>query len=324
MRKKQKMLKKLTTLTLATAAMTATWMLPDTTQAWHDEGHYYAAMAATQNLPDDFPAFFKDGVKTIAHLSIDPDVMKSRATPQLTNLESSEHYMDIEFIGNRKLPKTRYEFYKLCEELDLSPTKVGTAPYAITEWTQRLTTAFSEYRKSPDNPHIQMKCLIYAGILSHYSADMKMPLHTSIHHNGYVHEDGSITQKGIHAKIDSLPSKLSFNQIFKEKLAPLASEDDVFTFTVDELHKSNSYVKQAYELEPKMPATRDLDLYDKDVIAFTVDRERAAAWFTASLYLSAWENSKKMEVPFWLDRDLFDNQFDPDKVPDKQKAESAK
>ncbi|QDU32608.1 hypothetical protein KS4_06420 [Poriferisphaera corsica] len=309
--------RKITGLITAIAISTIS-LAPNSATAWHDEGHYYAAMAATQNLPNTFPIFFKDGFKTIAHCSIDPDVMKSPNTKQLTDFESSEHYLDKELIGDNKLPNTRYEFYELCNELEISPQKVGTAPYAITEWTQRLTIAFAEYRKDPSNPHVKAKCLIYAGNLSHYAADIKMPLHTTKHFNGWIKQDGNIEHKGIHAKVDALPSKITFNEIFDVALDDIKPADNLFLYVLTELEESHSYVKQTYELADKFPEARDLDLYDKDVIAFTKNRERAASRFVANLFLTAWVNSEKEVIPSWLDRNNFDNSFDPNQLPDKK------
>ena len=284
--------------------------------AWHDEGHYYTAAAATKALPIDVPLFFRDGYKTIAHGSIDPDIFKNRKVPQLTDIEGPEHYMDLEMLQGKELPKTRFDFYELCNDLNISPAKVGVVPYAVTEWAQRLTIAFAEYRQDPTNPHIQMKCLIYAGILAHYMGDINMPLHTSIHHNGYINEDGSVTGKGIHSKVDALPSKITYNQIFDKKLPKLAVRKNLFLFTTKQLKKSNAKVPQVYELADKLPATRDLKMTDKQVIAFTKECIRDAAWFTASIYYSAWKNSADVEIPSWVNRDVFDKNFNPDQLPD--------
>ncbi|WP_432797969.1 hypothetical protein [Poriferisphaera sp. WC338] len=300
---------------------TALCLFSDHVEAWHDEGHYYAAIAGTIYLPDEVPAFFKQGYKTIGHTSIDPDLIKHRKLSQLNNTEWAEHFFDSEIIGNRKLPTTRYEFYKLCEELGIEPRVAGTLPYAVTEWTQRLTMAFAEHRAYPDNIHIQAKCLIYAGILAHYTADLNMPLHTTIDYDGINNKDGKPKlHKGIHAKIDSLPSKLPYNIIFEEPLQPLAAHTDIFTFTQKQFASSYNKIKQAYALAEQYPATRDLTLQDAEVIAFTKDRTRAAAWFTGSIYLSAWKNSAGIDLPSWLDRDVFDESFNPNTVPDIEKA----
>lgn len=288
--------------------------LPDAF-AWHDEGHYYIARAATLALPDDVPAFFRDGQAAIAHGSLDPDVFKHRDLPQLNHCEFPEHFMDIELLQGRDLPPLRYDFLKLCYELDVDPAKAGTLPYAITEWTQKLTMAFAEYRANPDNPYVQAKCLVYAGILSHYAADLHMPLHTSVHWDGRMKEGEPYVRTGIHLKVDALPTKMPYNELFTEPLpTPLASPD-IFRFVMDEFAGSHALVDRVYELEDALPEKADLSPLEGDVRSFTIERCRAAAAFTADLFLSAWRNSAKIEMHDWLDRSIFDEDFDPDHVP---------
>ncbi len=291
-------------------------MLTHRAGAWHDEGHYYAAVAAAAKaMPDDVPAFFREGSATIGHNALDPDVFKSRALPQLNHCEFPEHFIDLEMLQGRELPKLRYEYLAMCYEMGVDPSRAGTLPYSIAEWTQRLTMAFAEYRADPENPHARAKCLVYAGILSHYSADLHMPLHTSIHWDGRNVEGQPYQRTGIHNKIDALPTKIPFNQLFAEPLRPALAVDDVFAHTLAELAKSHALVDLAYELEPIFPDWSDMDLADEAARAFTTDRTRASAAFTADLFLSAWRTSENVAIPSWLDRKMFDNNLDLDKVP---------
>lgn len=282
---------------------------------WQDEGHYYAARAAVKDLPEDVPAFFREGYKTVAHCALDPDVFKVRDLPQLNRSEFPEHFLDAELLKGRDLPPQRYDFIKLCQEMDLEPNKVGTLPYAITEWTQKLTMAFAEYRQHPDSPYIKSKCLVYAGILSHYAADLQMPLHTSVHWDGRYKEGVQYVRTGIHGKVDALPTKVPYNELFTEPLPTPLPASKVFEFVMDEFGKSHALVDRVYEMEPALPEATDLRPLTGEVRDFTIERMRASASFTADLFLSAWRNSAKIEVPSWLDRSVFDEDFDPDKVP---------
>ena len=305
-------------LTIGCALLVAAAVILIDTQracAWHDEGHYYIAVAATKNLPEDVPAFFREGSATIGHGSLDPDVFKNRALPQINHCETPEHFLDIEMLEGRELPPLRYDFLKLCQQMRLDPTKVGTMPYSISEWTQRLTIAFAEHRTHPENPHIKAKCLVYAGLLSHYSADLHMPLHTSIHWDGRAEQGVPYQRTGIHNKIDALPTKIPYNEVFDQPLPTALAARDVFAFTLDELMKSNALVDRAYELEPKYPQWDDLELNDDEVRAFTMERTRAAAAFTSDLFLTAWRHSAEVRTPAWLDRAIFDETFDPGVVP---------
>ena len=304
------------TLTLSVCASIATlFACVQPSQAWHDEGHYYTAVAAAKSMPEDVPAFFRDGAPAVGHGALDPDVFKDRDLPQLNHCEFPEHFIDVELLQGHDLPLLRYDYLRLCQELDVDPTKAGTLPYAITEWTQKLTMAFAEHRANPNNPYVRAKCLVYAGILAHYAADLHMPLHTSVHWDGRAEEGVPYVRTGIHNKVDALPTKIPYNELFAEPLpTPLVSRD-IFTFTLDELAKSHALVDRVYELENSYPEWSDLNLTNESVRAFTTERTRAAAAFTADLFLSAWRNSADIRMPPWLDRRVFDNDFDPAVVP---------
>lgn len=289
--------------------------LAPSAQAWHDEGHYYVAVAAVKAMPEDVPAFFREGAATVGHGSLDPDVFKHRELPQLDHSEFPEHFLDIEMLEGTELPQRRYDYIKLCYDLKIDPTKSGTLPYAITEWTQKLTMAFAEHRANPDNPHIYAKCLIYAGILSHYAADLHMPLHTTIHWDGRAEEGTPYVRTSIHLKIDALPTKIPYNELFTEPLPTPLSSPDIFTFTMEQFAKSHAMVDRAYELEDAYPDMQNMVISDDEVLDFTAERTRAAAAFTADLFLSAWRNSANIRTPDWLDRSIFDEDFNPAEVP---------
>lgn len=297
------------------ASVTTLFACVQASHAWHDEGHYYTAIAAAKSMPEDVPAFFREGAPAVGHGALDPDVFKDRNLSQLNHCEFPEHFIDVELLQGRELPPLRYDYIKLCQELDVDPSKAGTLPYAITEWTQKLTMAFAEHRANPDNPYVRAKCLVYAGILAHYAADLHMPLHTSVHWDGRAEEGVPYVRTGIHNKVDALPTKIPYNELFAEPLpTPLVSRD-IFTFTLDELTKSHARVDRVYELESSYPEWSDLNLKNDSVREFTTERTRAAAAFVADLFLSAWRNSADITMPPWLDRRIFDNDFDPATVP---------
>ena len=128
------------------------WLLVGSTcRAWWSGGHGILTHAAVESVPDEIPEFFRSGGGMIAHCAFDPDVSKNRGTPVVASSEHSEHYIDLELLQGRSLPKNRYEFTQLCTELGIRPEKVGLVPYAVAEWAERLAVAFAEHRKWPDN-----------------------------------------------------------------------------------------------------------------------------------------------------------------------------
>ena len=259
-------------------------------------GHVLLTKVAVQALPADVPFFFRAGWKFVAHGVLDPDVFRRSGLAQLKNAESPEHFFNLEYLAGHPIPLTRFEFIKLCIELGVDPKRVGFVPYATAEWTQRLTVAFAEHRQWPDNPMIQNKCLIYAGILAHYAEDMCQPLHLTIHFDGRVGSDGKKLNKGIHRQVDGLIDKLNFQA---EDLVPKLQPEPVEDLMQDILYRivqGNARVDQVYALATALKGP----LYPDEVRGFAQERALDAAEFTASLFLTAWRDSEKVKLPDWL------------------------
>jgi len=309
-------------LPITIAALLVAAGLASPARAWHDEGHLYAALAAAEALPDEVPAFFREGGKVVAHLSIDPDVWRNELAPQLGDATSSDHYIDMEYLEGLALPPTRSAFVKLCHDHHLNAQEVGYLPYAIVEGAQRLALAFAEHRAHPDSEAVRMKCLVYAGLLSHFTADLHMPLHTSVHFNGVRPRNadgtwGKAERGGIHARIDALPTWIAYHEFFG-KDHPLMLDEvagELMPFVMKNLAESHALVATVYALEPKLPGRDDAGAMDAEVKAFTIDRERASARFTGEVFLHAWRLSGRITLADWIDRDTLDNKLDRDAVP---------
>jgi hypothetical protein len=271
--------------------------------AWLAKGHEEAAGNAIAMAGSALPEFFTSQVATIRHCSQDPDVWKMRDEPQLDNQEYPEHFINLELLGDRqkKLPATRYEFIELCYAKKLKPNKVGFVPYAVAEWTQRLTIAFAEHRKWPKDPAIQQKCAVYAGILAHYAGDLCQPLHTTVDYDGRVKPDGQPTIRGIHVKVDALIEKVSLS---KEDLRDIhiAPMDDLMAGILDELQNSHALVDKVYGLESSLPALDEPLQASGPPAAFAKERMFTSARFIGTLYLTAWQNSAKLTFPAWHHR----------------------
>jgi hypothetical protein len=279
----------------AVLALLCLWC-PRPVQAWHLRGHQLAALAAVEALPESMPAFFRDGAATVAHCAIDPDLWKDQRVPQLRAREDPEHYIDLELLRGRPVPANRYDFVRLTKRLRVNTEKVGLVPYAVAEGTQRLAVAFAEHRKFPENAHIRLKCLVYAGLLSHYAGDLCQPLHTTIHYDGRVRRrGGSSPQTGIHHQVDSLLEKLEPGRRDLEGVSVVAFADPMAA-ALAQMRNSHALVERVYELEPQLPAVGDPIESGSAVEGFASDRWRAAVSFLASLYRTAWEDSEGFEL----------------------------
>ncbi|MBN1347378.1 MAG: hypothetical protein JXQ73_32110 [Phycisphaerae bacterium] len=274
--------------------------------AWHGNGHHRATVLAVKALPNDLPAFFRDGTPTIAHCSLDPDLFTRPIAPEaLHKAESPEHYIDLEILKGAPLPPLRYDLLAWCAKNDVKPYKLGLLPYAVVESTQRLAVCFAEYRKWPHNPAVKTKTLVYAGLLAHYAEDLTMPLHTTIHYNGRVKPGRAPAKTGIHQNVDALLGKLPKDvRIHLDPTALKPFSGDLFTAVLAELNASHALVDKVYDLE----AAGAIPAYESPLdptgpaADFARDRLRAAAAFTARLFLTAWQDSAKITLPDWHKR----------------------
>ena len=99
-------------------------------QAWWGDGRKldfteFLTEAAVLALPEEMPAFFRQGGDIPSHTAFDPDLFKNRRTPLLSHAEHGEHYFDLEYLGGRAIPAKRFDFIALCFELQLDPPRVG-------------------------------------------------------------------------------------------------------------------------------------------------------------------------------------------------------
>jgi hypothetical protein len=259
---------------------------------WWSGGHETVAEAAAARLPDDVPAFFRKGGKELAHFSCDPDRWKNREMTFLRRAEEGNHYLDSEDLEGKALPGTnRFDAMKMMfTELKKDPSKVGLLPYAIMEEYEKLVIGFYDYRKSPTNPAIPMKCLVYGGTLAHYTGDAAMPLHTTRDYDGLKQADGTVKQKGIHGRIDGFPEKNGIKPEEVSRGLEAKKVDDVWKYVIKFLEESSTCIPKCYELD----AAGAFDKPTEESRAFILDRVRAGAQFTLDLWYNAWLRSEKL------------------------------
>lgn len=270
--------------------------------AWHGKGHHLATTLAVKAAQDRLPAFVLKGVDTVAHCSLDPDLFRLRSLPELRDQQRGEHFFDLELLRGDPIPATRSAFTAWCARKGLKPSQVGTAPYAVAEWTQRLTLAFAEHRKWPKNPHIRSKCLVYAGLLAHYAQDLCQPLHTTVHYDGRLGRDGKSPRTGIHAKVDALLQKMKPRARKMRREMKLTPFPRLMPAIRAELRKSHALMDSVYKIEKHLPALEAPLLGASPAASFAEERLTAGVRFTATLYLTAWQDSEKLELPKWHER----------------------
>jgi hypothetical protein len=277
------------------ALVPALLLLAHAGYAWWVEGHGSVAEAAATALPEDMPRFFRASGKALYHLAGEPDRWKNPQAKYLRSTEAPDHFIDLEDYQGRELPETRWKAIALLQELKANPEFVGFLPYAIMENYERLAVAFYDYRKDKDNPIIQHKCVVYAGILSHYTGDCMMPLHTTRDYDGILDKKtGKKLQKGIHAKIDGFPEKFGLTAEEITRGVRGKKIDDVWKHVLQRIQESHALVGKCYEMDREGA----FDKPTKQSRAFILERCRAGAQFTADLWYTAWLRSEKLP-PHW-------------------------
>jgi hypothetical protein len=272
------------------AALAAVLAAAGLASAWWVKGHEAVAEAACAGLPEEMPAFFRAGAKRLAHYAGDPDRWKNRSAVQLAAAEGPNHFIDLENYHGKELPRDRWKAISLLQELKEKPDRAGMLPYALMESYDRLSCAFYDHRQDPKDEAIQAKCLVYAGVLAHYTGDCSMPLHTTRDYDGRKGPDGKFRDKGIHAEIDAFPEK---NGLTPEEITrglKAQAIDDVWAHVVKTIAESHKHVDRCYEL-------RKDDRFNKpneESRAFILARCRVGAQFTMDLWFSAWLRSTKM------------------------------
>jgi len=275
-----------------------------TALGWWLEGHDCIARAAVSVLPADMPEFFRQGAGTIASYSSEPDLWTGRNVPELRKSERFNHYLDLELLEGRPLPATRGDFEALCRELKLEPAAVGTLPYAIQEWEQRLALAFAQHRDAPDDKAIRAKILYIAGVLSHYTADASQPLHCTVHYDGKAQPGKPSPRTGIHLRMDALPGQLGVEAEDVADGVEIQASGDVFATTIEAILESNGRVGRVYALEDKLPPAEEPIEHepDADVRALALECCQAGVRLTATVWYSAWVQSESIELPPWQRR----------------------
>ena len=276
--------------------------------AWGADGHRMINRLAAMNLPNDVPAFLRNGeaLDTMEYLGPEPDRWKSRAEEELGAAQSPDHFIDLEWaemVG--ALPHRRYDFVRALEraqalhpELQLTPEKVGMLPYATDEVWERLKGAMREYwglqAANADTRPVETAMLFYAGWLGHYVADGSQPLHVTVRYNGWMgaNPKGYTTGHTIHAQFEStyVSANLRLSDVLPMVKAapPRVLEGDVFEDYLGYLRHTGGLVESTYAIEKAGGFT---DAGSAEAKSFTEERLAAGAIELRDLIYTAWVRS---------------------------------
>lgn len=316
--------------------------------AWDYEGHRLVHGVALAALPKEFPGFVREAANAerIQFLAGEADRWRNVPDLPLSHGAGMEHYIDLEDIpmaglDPHKLSPFRYTFaveYAAGREANIDKFKPfdpaknrdrtrewpGFAPWAITEAFAKLRSAFSYLRvyeelgTEEEIANAKANIIYLMGQMGHYVGDCAQPLHTTMHHHGWVGDNphGYTTWYGFHSWIDGgfiakagikLPDLLP--QVETALAIPLAprpdGRDPIFVAVMDYILEQHAQVEPLYQLEKAGKMGRD-QLVDREgkiiqenqpvtpeARAFITRQLVTGGEMLAAIWVTAWRNSTK-------------------------------
>lgn len=178
--------------------------------AWGSSGHRMIGEAAVEALPAELPPFVRStaSAKAVGELSREPD--RSRGSGRTHDADRDPgHFIDGGDDGKvagvlplGALPPTREDYETALRGAGTSSWKMGYLPYSIIADWQQLAKDFAYWRADDagarhtgdpkhrawleqDRARRESQILVDIGLLSHFVGDGSMPLHVSVHFNGW-------------------------------------------------------------------------------------------------------------------------------------------
>jgi hypothetical protein len=298
-------------IALAAAALACLAAQPPPARAWGNEGHRLVNRLAASNLPADVPAFLRSeaAISEIDYLGPEPDRWRSPAEPELSAVQASEHFIDLEpadALG--PLPHRRLDFEAKVFASGQRPEKIGLQPWEATEIWERLKAALREYRRlaaagpgaAADTRADEQAAIFYAGWLGHYVGDASQPLHTTIQYNGWTgpNPNGYTTEHKIHWQFEGpfVAANIHAPEVQAKMTAVHPIDGDIFDAYVAYLRHTATYVERVYQLEKAGGFTAAGSAESRD---FTAERLAAGASMLRDMIYTAWlESAKPVPDPY--------------------------
>jgi hypothetical protein len=299
--------------------------------AWGGVGHIAITELALDAASPEMPAWINNALfhERVAFMCNEPDRRRGAGLVCLDHENNPEHYLDIEQlerdfdISFDALPKLRYDFVlAMGEAMHREPERFehdagdaagiswmpGFLPYAIHEDYVKLVSAFRVCRFleefAQDDPlranelvQARAEAAYHMGVMSHWVADAAQPLHTTIHHHGWIGDNpnGYTTESGVHSYIDhGVVDAHGMNT--RTLTGVLAVEPIEVHDTANPWPEILAHIERSFDLvEPLYQLERDDKLESDEGRAFILERFSDGAGTLAGLYIAAWEQSEVSE-----------------------------
>jgi hypothetical protein len=301
--------------------------------AWDYEGHRTVNQLALASLPQAFPGFVRtpEAAERIAFLAGEADRWRNTPNLPLQHANEPEHYIDLEEldlygIKPESLPIFRYDFEaQLALTRKAHPEKfpqtegpnrshvrdlVGLLPWAIAENYAKLKSGFSylkAFQESGGTPeeiaNAQANIIYIMGVMGHYVGDAAQPLHTTVHHHGWVGANPHQypTNKSFHAWIDGGFFRKAHGVNLAELQARLrpahaipgesgSQSDEAFAAAVAFIVEQQKMVEPLYQLEKDHKLSGDKET-SAEGRAFLEGQLMKGGQMLGDLWYSAWQQA---------------------------------
>ncbi len=249
---------------------------------WGLTAHQMITDRAIRLLPTRVGPFYWENRKVLAELSIDPDVRK-----EWDWTEGPKHYIDLERYPAdppRSLESAMDRFSRD------TFAKGGWVPWHTQDVYRKLVDA---YRKK-DYPEI----LRLSGDLSHYVADMHIPLHTTENHDGQLSIDTGVHSRFESKLVDLYPDVLPFTPAPPEYISDVT--DRIWRIIGESWRGIDSVLEQDRKNRAGGGATDGYDLIKARQThgPLAARRMNDASRAVASFWYSAWIDAVRPRLAF--------------------------
>ena len=308
---------------LATLAAATVLTAPAVVLGWAETGHRMIGRLAMEALPSDVPAFLRspEAVAAVEELGREPDRWRGSGKTHDAERDPA-HFIDLDDngltlagVGLDKLPARRGDFEAALTGAQVDVEKSGYLPYAIVDGWQQLAKDFAYWRvetaalaRDQNAEHrawyvrdLKLREALIVrdlGVWSHYVGDGSMPMHLSIHFNGwgdFPNPEG-FTKAPIHTVFEGSYVKnfVTVDEV-RARLRPYqACGQPIESCAADYLHTTWSEVLPTYQLEKKV----GYNLASPQATAFVADRIAAGASELRDLIVDAWKASTTMSAGY--------------------------
>ena len=297
---------------------------PSPVWAWGATGHRIIGRVALQTLPAGLPAFLhtQDAVWQVGETAREPDRWRG-AGGEHDAERNAGHFVDLTEDGKvqgvmplSELPATREAYDTVLRAGNSNQYKAGYLPYSIIIGFQQLRYDFGYWRAdvagikfaktkaarawfTADRKLHERLTLRDLAVWAHFVGDASMPLHVSVHHDGwgkYPNPDDYVSGAGIHAKFEGTFVRANFADKDVAALMPAFHacacqiQDETKAYLARDLEK----VIPLYQLEKE----GGFEAHDPRGKEFVGDRLAVGAAELRVLIAEAWTQSATVSLGY--------------------------